>query len=419
MQFTLATDPAAFAAHLPHFTVLAGGSVFRKRAVQLAHDFRRSPFQAKIVADYHWLELDLATQVLAVEQTGRVSEDISVQQLAAMHFAGTLVETHGRLNDAGRAALQGRVRAALQAESGFAPLYLEFDIALRLLQAGFDVQFPDLEGTARCDLRFADGRAEGEVECKSLSVDAGRKIHRKQFYRFMERVERDLARHAAGGAKEILVVTLHDRLPSRSPEQSALHGAISRLLSEPALAAIDGDFFRLTREGYGDHLRSASTENATEFYSACRDAFGHDIHVSGAMAEGGVCLLVMRSLLEDDSSKPWLEAMEKAATQFSGARPAFIAVQFNDLTPPDLILPNFRRRAEILSGAVFRKANTAHVAATFFCPYAGLVASANGVGAPTFAILNPMTKFEIRTSDYPVFMGQMPDDEYAKLVGAA
>jgi hypothetical protein len=49
-------------------------------------------------------------------------------------------------------------------------------------------------------------------------------------------------------------------------------------------------------------------------------------------------------------------------------------VLLNDIQPSDLALRPVRWRAEILSGALFFRNDTKHVAATFFAAYGGLIA---------------------------------------------
>ena len=218
MRYTLANDLPGLAAYLPRFLDLAGGDRWRKRAVQLAESVNRSIFNAKIVADYHWLELELSRQMIIAKDLGRlVAKEVDLQSIASLYFAGTVVEVYERLTQVGQTTLEGRLRDGLKAETGFASLYLEMEIAQKLIDAGYDVAFADMEGTARYDLRFSNETFVGEVECKSLSVDAGRKIHRKDFYRFIDAVGPTLGERAATGAREVLVITLQGRLPPGRP----------------------------------------------------------------------------------------------------------------------------------------------------------------------------------------------------------
>jgi hypothetical protein len=99
-----------------------------------------------IGANYHWLELLLHDQANTIAARGRLQPPLIIEDFAVLHFIAMVMEIHARLDVRGKRALQGCLRSALSAETGFAVLYLEMDIARRLLDAGFDVEFPDLEG---------------------------------------------------------------------------------------------------------------------------------------------------------------------------------------------------------------------------------------------------------------------------------
>ncbi len=330
-----------------------------------------------------------------------------------------VVEAHRHLSPAGQTALQGRIRDSLKAPTGFSSLHLEINTARLLIEAGFEVEFSDLENHARHDLRFWKGDADGEVECKSLSTDAGRKIHRKDFYRFIDTFGSEVARRANGGANEILLITLADRLPSDTERQKPLRNAVRDMLTGPALGRVQKEFFTVDRHDFAGPLVAASRKTTKEFYKACRDAYGDNCHVSGAMTPKGCCLLVMRSNREDDHSKPLLEALKEAATQFSATRPAFIAIQFDDITPPDLLASHFHRRIGLLSHHLFRECPADHVAATYFGIYGGLTASEGGIGVPAIAIPNPTCRFHLVPSRYSPFLSHIPDAEFAQLLGAS
>lgn len=395
-----------------------GGERWRRRAEQLASDARRSFFEAKIVADYHWLELELSRQTIIADRAEKLDpRHVSLQSLASLYFAGTVVEAHGRLTPKGVASLEGRLRDSLKAETGFASLYMEMGIAQQLMDEGYDVDFVDLEGTDRYDVAFRNSSLAGEVECKSFSADAGRKIHRKDFYRFVDTVHSFLEERMTAGGDEILVVTLDDRLPADVHEQATLRAAVGLCLSQGNASAKRGAFFTIELEPFSKRFAAASANSEEAFYKAVREAFGHDCHATGFVSEVGGCFIVMRSLKEDDTSKPVLEAMRKAAAQFSGTKPAFIAIQFNDIEPEDLVKIHLRRRMAILSHALFLHYAASHVVATYFCPYSGLVTTPHGVAAPAFSLLNPQPKFAVNPEAVRVFLGNTPDADYARLLG--
>ncbi len=59
--------------------------------------------------------------------------------------------------------------------------FFELEIAVHFFLRGNDVQFIDLQDQGNFDLLISDGDLELEVECKTKSVDAGRKITRGNF----------------------------------------------------------------------------------------------------------------------------------------------------------------------------------------------------------------------------------------------
>lgn len=403
---------------LAPFLELADADRWRKRAVWLGQEAINSPVKEKIVADYHWLELALSEQIILHEARGNfVPEQLTIESMRALYFAQTVVEVYRRLSSHGRNVLEGRIRDALKSDTGFAPLYLEMSVARRLFDAGYQVEFSDVEGIAQFDFRFWKGNADGEVECKSLSCDAGRKIHRKDFYRFVEALSELIMARVSLGVKEILLVALNDRLPAEERQQNALREAANRLLAEDALTRIEGDFFVITREVYDSRLEQASFSGQHEFYKVCRELYGDNCHVAGPMTPDGVCLVIVRSQREDDHSDPMLESMKKATKQFSGKRPAFIAMQFDDIEPADLLLRHMRHRVGILSYYLFQRSDASHVAATYFSAYRGLVVSETGIGEPAFAIPNPKPAYPVAPEDYSPFLGHIPDEEFARILG--
>jgi hypothetical protein len=419
MKLALQADVGSLTACLPEFLTLAGPDRWKKRAAQLAHDLSLSPALAKIYLGYHWLELALSGRIVATEAGTCGRDALSLETLAALEFAQMVVEAHRKISCKGQNALLGRVRDSLKSDNGFASLYLELGIARLLISSGFDVELSDLEGIARYDLRFWNSRVEGEVECKSLSVDAGRKIHRRDFYRFIDSISPRIAARSESGASEILVITLDDRLPSHTAQQLRLRAATRDMLESGKSARLQQDFFTIDRDDFSRRSTDAAYEDVDQFYKACRSAYGDNCHVSGIASKNGRCFVAMRSRREDDHSKPLLDALKRAASQFSMTRPSFIAVQFDDITPRDLLLTHLRRRIGLLSYYLFHECPAQHVLATCFFAYNGLSVSARGIGAAGIAIPNPKSKFNVAPTDYPPFLVSMPDAEFAALVGGA
>ncbi len=419
MHLQRPTTLEELAPYLPRFVSLVGRDRWFKRADQLDAEQHRSPFRGKIVADYHWLELAISFQSDVLEKQGRLLPELATMQVrAGLHFAATVVHVHDRLSLRGKKELSGRLRDALKAETGLAALYLEMDIAQRLAIGGFEVTFPDLESTAQYDIAFNNGTVSGEVECKSLSVDAGRKIHRKDFYRFIEAMTPAFYSQIEREEREILLVELDDRLPSNLGQQKELRRAVTEMLLDGNVNPTCQGAFEIRRLRFDDELPGIPVQDQTTLNAACQKKFGANCHAAGAMTEEAGCLVVMRSRKEDDPSKPLLEAMRKAASQLSGTKPGFIAVQFNEISPTDIMLPHVRRRAGVLSYALFHHYGADHVNATCFSSFDGMVQHDGNVSTPSFSVPNRKPKYPLAPFEMKTFLLHISDQDFAHIIGA-
>lgn len=409
----------AFGSYIPRFLTIVGEERWFKRVDQLDREQQRSFFNWKIVSDYHWLEMAIAFQADVLAKEKRLNpEHIDELILAALNFAATTVEVHSALSQKGRRNLEGRLRDGLKAENGYASLYLELNLAQRLMDAGFDVNFTDIERVADFDLLFTRDGFEGEVECKSQSADAGRQIHRKDFYRFMDAIAPELEAQRARAVSEVLLITLDARLPSRLEDQEALRAAVKSMLTEEGPRVFRGETFDLECHSYSDLFQDVPVSDPKIFYRACSELFGQNTHVSGGISEHSGCVVIMRSKKEDDTSKPMLDAMRKAASQFSGKRPSIIAVQEHGISPADLILPHVRRKMGILAYTLYGHYGMGHVNAIYVAGFGAVVIRDGVVATPAFAIPNPNPTFPVAPDSLPTFLKTIPDNEFAQLIGA-
>ena len=371
----------------------------------------RSPWSSKIVADFHWLEMELSSLLIQIELRDALSTQVSTRWLAAMQFAAMIVEVHRRLSKSGQNAIEGCLRDGLNSE--FPAIYLEMEIAQLLMLEGFDVSFPDLEGHGRVDLHYENERIEGEVECKSLSVDAGRKIHRRDFYRFIDDVAGILTSRVEAAAQELLVISVSDRFPDDKDSRRALVNAAQKVLSESNSHAESCDWYSVERRSL-DVLGKHPVNATGDIYTSCRKTFGEQCHVAGPMTDRAVCLVVATSQKQDDTTKPMLEAMKKAFEQLSPRQPGFIAVQFNDIEAQALALPHLRERSMAACRYLFGTRDSEKLAAVYFCAYAAIQIIDGGIGTPAYVCWNP--RLSISPDGLP-FRTSISDDDFARVLG--
>jgi hypothetical protein len=90
-------------------------------------------------------------------------------------------------------AVTQKVKSILFDDDTARAFLFDLDIAINFFRRGYEVQFIDLQDLGTFDLLVSDGRSELEVECKTKSVDAGRKITRSNFYLLCDVLAADLA----------------------------------------------------------------------------------------------------------------------------------------------------------------------------------------------------------------------------------
>lgn len=413
-SFRLADSLDAWQAALLEFIAIAQPLGWLKRLNQLLRDYRRSPYAGKVVSDFHWVEIELAGQQSIFQEQGALRPEIlNLDTVAALTFVGSFVEVHRGLSDSGKRVLEGRLRDSLK--SDFAGLFLELDTATTLILAGYTVNFPDLEGSARYDISFSLGGSEMTLECKSISVDAGRKIHRHDFYRFVSSIE-GLTPESLPEGRRLVVVTVDDRLPSSDAKQQKIRDAVHDVLRNSQNdSAVEGDFFKVDSEQWDDRFEAALARAAGNMHAAARALFGGTCHTAGVMTEQSACILVARSKREDDTSKPALNAIKAASKQLPKDRPGFIALQYEDITARDLSSPSLRRRASLLDNTLFHMRDVPNLAAIYHTAFAGLCEYQGQVAKPAFATWNP--KCSKTFADMPFRRG-VSNTAFADLLGA-
>lgn len=367
---------------LRQLETLIGPEMWRRRTQQLVEAVTSSPYSAKIIADYHWIELELVAQFDEIRRVGLITcGDVSNQTAAALDFADAAVSLHTRLTERGRRILVGRLRDGLN--NGLAGLFLEIDTAQHLIGQGYEVRFPDFDGTGQHDLDAVRNNLSIAIECKSISADAGRKVHRRDFYRFMELLQLGGSPSVGSSSSMAVVVTMADRFPSTRATQDEIAHHIRALFRAGPGARRSGMGFYVHAEPFTNVDLVAATSNLRP--EALRRRWGANAHVAGFSVNGRWNLVIVRSARQDDTSREALAARKKAAKQLPVDRPGVIAIQYEAITVQDLVKPPFRGRLTILDAAMLQDARLAHVAGIYHCAFDGRWQHADLLGKPAVA----------------------------------
>jgi len=349
---------------------------------QLISGAMSSPYQAKIAEDYHWVEIELALQLDSFRQRGYISMgDVSLRTAAALDFAYGAVNLQQKLNERGRRILLGRLRDGLN--NGFAGLFLEIDMAMQLAEGDYQLRYPDFDGAGDHDLDAIRDNVSIAIECKSISADAGRKIHRRDFYRFMDLLQPGGTPPTSVTSSVAVVVTMADRFPADRPSQDQIASHVRELFQAGPGTRRTGNGYNVNTERFESVDFSTATSNLTA--ATLRSRWGENSHVAGVNIEGMWNIIVVRSAREDDSSREALAARKKAVKQLPVDRPGIIALQYEEIAVQDLQKPAFRRRLAILDAAIYQDKRAAHVAGIYHCAFDGRWLHAGQLGKPAVA----------------------------------
>lgn len=285
--------------------------------------------------------LELAWATLRDLKPWTVGAPINVRddQAPFVQLAAMVTLTYQRLGETGKRRLEGMLRDAINREFGLAPLDYEMQVARHLMHKQFDVEFNDMEGRRPAfDFLAMKKDLSAEVECKFITGDIGRKVHRALCYRLIDSLRETTAtRQQVGRLRKGLIVRLvvSGRL-RRDQEQQA---TLSKLLKESLLgwkSAKTGSAHISVREF--DAALAAEWVNAAgldrgRMEKTLRERLGLANKNMGVFVQGkGVVVVVVDSDEPDNVlSAIYSELLDSAKRQLSGSRPGILACHLADV----------------------------------------------------------------------------------------
>jgi hypothetical protein len=181
MLINTAIDVRVLPTVVARFTAIVGLDRWKKCVDDLSKWQNRTQLFDDYLEQRHGIELAFERVTQRRRSTGRLiwpPKDIST--IRYYNLALTATAVYDRLSVRGKKKLAGMIVNALQSEFGFGPLAFEMQIVTHLMGRGFDVQFNDIEGDGGFDFLATRNGTQVEVECKHVSGDIGRNIHKKR-----------------------------------------------------------------------------------------------------------------------------------------------------------------------------------------------------------------------------------------------
>ena len=237
MNFSTIASPIEIPAAMIRTCTFVGWKAWEKRVVSLAEQAEKNPFMKGYILEKYGCEIALLDAWEHYHYTGRpLWPPESLDHYRFYSFIAMFSKLHFHLNKIGRKRLVGMARHGLKNENGLEELAFELLVLNNLMTRGFDITCNDLEdrkdGGTYDFLAVKDG-LELEVECKYVSADIGRQIHRRRMYQLGDKLFPAIQRVQEGHLGGTLVkVTIPGKLSGSDEQQSLISDAVARILDD-------------------------------------------------------------------------------------------------------------------------------------------------------------------------------------------
>ena len=325
-----------------------GWKAWEKRVVSLAAQADKNPFMKNYILEKYGCEIALLDAWEHYHYTGRpLWPPRSLDQYRFYSFIAMFSKLHYRLNEVGRKRLVGMARHGLKTENGLEELAFELLVLNNLMTRGFDIICNDLEDRqdgGTYDFLAVKDELELEVECKYVSADIGRQIHRRRMYQLGDRLlptMQPVQGDHPGGT--LVKITIPSKLSGSDEQQSLIAGAVARVLDDKNDNQLP-DGYQVTVEPFAynnDMFRAERLQDAIIDDLRKQMKIEHEVDNKNMLLFArpgyGAIVVIVQSTKKDrvlDALNRQLKGSAK--DQFSGERPGALFAYLADLSDGQL-----------------------------------------------------------------------------------
>ncbi len=363
------------------------GAVARQEAAIRSNHFLRDYLRSEYAIAYQLEKL----RVLVAAHGDVSSQDCNDRSIfPALGFAAQVLGVLSQCTKKQARTFVRRVRTAFSSAANMHGLCLELQAATHFTHRGSRVSWHRANNAGTFDLLVDDLGPSGlEVECKSISNNKGRRIHRLDALNFWGEVWKDIstvAQHMHTGMAVVLTVPY--RLPADHDLRTALaREVVSQVVAGTGAKLSDGSDLRV--QNFDPDLIKAAVGGERQ---AMRSAFNVATGTTNREAAlyvtpgGGLLAFVMQSAVEDDLlDQVFATLNDSASRQFTGQRGALFWVGLQGLDAKQLMSiheqdsePDQRPTGLRLSVSNFLSKAPSHIVGVVFGSRLGLHPTVDG-----------------------------------------
>lgn len=337
-------------AHIPaifeQFRTVVGERAWLDSAQDIARQIGQSPYMRDHYLNHYRVVMALQRCSEAAEHNNGVLPwefTYGAEFLETFVFAFQvlqLINAAQRMSSKRSSILVARIREALRHPRMLQAMQLEAQVATHFVSAGRSVVFPELgSGSENFDLLIEDlGPVGLEIECKVVTHDKGRKIHRVEARHFLGRLQSSplmqaFARNLRRGLA--VRVTVPERMPS-AESLGEFHAAILRqILASTSGVLADGTRVNLVDFDPAElqeleHPVSQFTKDAVERILGTKNPHFF-IHRVEAHAGGVVVVAIDSSQPDSMLHETFATFADAASRQLTGNRAGALMASFEGL----------------------------------------------------------------------------------------
>lgn len=321
----------------------------------------------------------------------------------SLAFAAQVLEVLERSTANQAKTFVKRVQTAFSDSQNMHGLRLELLAATHFVRRGHRVAWHRNKNGGTFDLLIEDLGSSGlEVECKSISADKGRRIHRRDALEFWGELWGDVVGVVQNLRSGLAVVlTVPYRLPTNAGERTALaREVVARIVAGSGATLGGGAEIRL--EAFDHETIEAAKNKGREDFRKAIDAATGTANREAVLYEtpaGGLLAFVMQSAVEDDVLDQVFSTLaDSAERQFTQTRGALFWVALQGIDANQLVSvhqqnsgPGKQPTALRLEVSGFLHRAPAHIIGVVFCSRSGLlpaVGDSTDVGGATNFFMN-------------------------------
>jgi len=326
------------------FKDVIGERYWLKRITSIKEDIRGHSFLADFLAKENEIAFTLARCSNLVHRYGRIplQEAENHDLYSAMSLAAQVLSIMDISSKIEAEKLVQRIRGAFKNPDDMRAIQLELMAATHFVHRGHTVSWPEMDGFGRFDLLIKDIGTNGlEVECKSISEDKGRKIHRREAIEFHHLVKpglQALSRKLQSGIS--IVLTLPERLPVMyKQKQDLAKRVIDAVLASQNMVLDDSSDIRVS-EFDMKALGVVETDNGIVISREAIDKItatnNREVMILGN--KSGAIIFALQSRQDDTMLEYVFDTVsESAKNQLSKSRPALFLVGLHGIEADSLL----------------------------------------------------------------------------------